>query len=699
MSSYFTIPEWRHIALDKTQRNKLTKVDVQGFVKSWEEKKTLPGDRIWELRRAMKVPTFTQQKEDMRTTVLNIPQGCVCMHPPEKAVALLRTANVALDSLFANVKENEEKYNVYLQRIHQAKPSYVLLKDQIGYTTFNYCCAEDYKKYGRVSSPEDFRGFLRSKPELAAIDQFVSIYIERMAHYFCGSADATPDNIARIEQTINEHGNLTIIKYESKAGMTQHIDSVLRGDATVCTIGVGRDVVYDMSRAIGRNKGDEVSILRSSNPEGTMMVLDGEARYKWTHGVPHSHEQNGTKYTIHMCFFNAAGLTARIGKCEELDATMSSTPAYTRSEPETKIPQWRYIVLDKEQREKLGKVDVEKFVRSWEKKKTTTDDRIWELKQAMKVKTFIQQQDMRKEVLDIHIPQGFVCVYPPEKAVALLRAANVALDSLFANVKENEKKYDIYLRHTHQEKPSYVLMKEQIGYTIFNDCSAEDYKKYGRVSSPQDFRGFLRSTPDLAAIDQFVSIYIERMAHYFCGSADATPDNIARIEQTINEHGNLTIIKYESKAGMTQHIDSVLRGDATVCTIGVGRDVVYDMSRAIGRNKGDEVSILRSSNPEGTMIVLDGEARFKWTHGVPHEQNGTKYTLHMCFFHAGLTKLIGKCEELDSDMYSTPAYTRSEPQIKTRSTAQIGAHHHSLLSLLMQLQNTSIDTHIPDPWL
>lgn len=362
------------------------------------------------------------------------------------------------------------------------------------------------------------------------------------------------------------------------------------------------------------------------------------------------------------------------------------------------IPEWRYIALDKGQRKKLENVSVEEFVKSWEEKKMPPGDRIWELRRAMKVQTFIQQkEDMRTKVLDI--PLGLVCMHPPNTAATMLRGTNVALDSLFANVKESEKKFDDYLRNIHQTRPNYVFAKQEIGYTTFNYCSHEDYEKYGRVSSPKNFRGFLKSKSEFAAIDQFVSIYIERIAQYFCGSADATRDNIARIEQIINERGDLVIIKYEDQKGMDQHIDSMLRSDATVFTIGVGRDVVYDMSRAIGRKKGDEVSIIRSSNPEGTMMVLDGEARYKWTHGVPHshKQNGTKYTIHICFFHtAGLTHSIGKCKELDTDMYSTTAYTQPESERRTRSDANIGAQHDSLLGLLMQLEHTCIDTHIPE---
>ena len=320
----------------------------------------------------------------------------------------------------------------------------------------------------------------------------------------------------------------------------------------------------------------------------------------------------------------------------------------------------------------------------------TTDDRVWELKQAMKVKTFVHQQDMRKEVLDIHIPQGFVCVNPPEKAVALLRTANVALDSLFANIRKNEEKYKDYLHHIHgQARSSYVDNRTGLGYIYFNFCSHDDYARHGRLSAPRDLRGFWKSESEFEVLDQFLSSYMKKIAQYCCGSVDVTSDDISHIEQLINDRADMTIMKYDDKQGIQMHLDSMIRGNATVFTIGVGRDVVYDMSRAIGRNKGDEVSIVRSSNPEGTMMVLDGESRYKWTHGIPHsrEHNGTKYTIHISFFHAaGLTKLIGRCEELDTNMYSASAYTRSEPETKTPSNENIGAQHDSLLGLLMQLE-------------
>ena len=359
------------------------------------------------------------------------------------------------------------------------------------------------------------------------------------------------------------------------------------------------------------------------------------------------------------------------------------------------VPEWRYIALEPQQRKQLARVNVDNFVKSWEAKQMPSGDRIWEYKKAIKMKTFVhQKEDMRTKVLDI--PKGLVCMPPPDEAVTLLRKANVALDSLFANIKENENKFADYLRpFMNQERQSCAVDRKELGYSIFNYCSQEEYVRYGRVSSPKNLRAFLKSEPEFAVIDQFLSIYTKRMAQYFCGPGDATPGNITRIEEIINDKADLNIIKYEGQTGMAQHIDSILRSDATVFTVGVGRDVVYDMRRDVGRNPDENVSMIRSSNPEGTMIVLDDEARYMWTHGIPHskEKNNAKYTFHLALFHtAGLSNIVGKCKEFDTHMYRSPAYTQHSPAPKTPSNPHIGAQHASLLNLLTQLQTT----HMPD---
>lgn len=341
--SCFTVPEWRYIALEPHQRKQLASEKMDELVKSWEAHQTPTGIRIALMKYEINTKTWMHQKRDIRRKVLDVPSGFMCMRPPDNAKALLRPANAALDSLFADIKRSEQKFDNYLRPMNKRSPSYTYERKDMGIISFNYCSPREYMQNGRVSSPKDFRGFLRSEPAFAALDQFVSIYIKAIARYFCASVDATPENIARIERIINDHGDMDLIKYEETSGMGQHIDNNLRSDATVFTIGVGRDVVYDMSRVFGRSPEEEVCMIRSSNPEGTMMVLDGESRYMWTHGIPHSEQPSGVKYTIHIAFFHTAGLTARIGHCKELDIPMYRSPAYTQPWSVTKTLSEPYL--------------------------------------------------------------------------------------------------------------------------------------------------------------------------------------------------------------------------------------------------------------------------------------------------------------------------------------------------------------------
>ena len=325
------------------------------------------------------------------------------------------------------------------------------------------------------------------------------------------------------------------------------------------------------------------------------------------------------------------------------------------------IPKWRYIAITEEQREKLEEVDVQKLVQDWEENASSAKDRVWDLTQAMKVSTFIEQtEDLERTVSDI--PLGLVCMYTPPQAEKLLSETNKALHSLFEYLKLEKK------------EPTMLF--------IFNRVPG-----HSQVSKPREMRNFLRNNSKFRVIDDFWSVYMKKIAEYFCRSEEVTPDKIAHNEQLMSNHSDMIILKYDDLSGLFMHIDGLQRTDATVFAVGVGRDVVYDMTRALGRNQRDEVSIIRSSNPEGTMMVLDGEARYKWTHGVP-ESKGIKYSIIMRIFHtAGLSRSIGTCKELITKMYSMTSSTEAEPQFETQSNTQIHTQHDSLLDLLMRLEN------------
>lgn len=319
------------------------------------------------------------------------------------------------------------------------------------------------------------------------------------------------------------------------------------------------------------------------------------------------------------------------------------------------IPEWRYIELTEEQREKLTKVNVENMVQVWNQQSSPSADRVWLLRQEIQVSTFIDQTvNLQSTVSQSDFPPGFLCMQTPPEAHNLLCETNVALGLLFEHLKH----------HKLQANPQTKL-------TMFNRIPTHSH-----VASPKEILGFLKSKPEFEVIHRFWLVYINELAQHFRLSVD----------QFICGFRDMHILQYDDLLGFGLHIDNLLRADATVFNVGVGRPVVYDMTRVLGRNQRDEVSIIRSSNPEGTMMVLDGESRYKWAHGIP-THNGVKYTLVIRLANtARPVRLIGKCIELNTDMYSIGSSTEPESEMKTPSN-----HHEtqndSLLGLLMRLAN------------
>lgn len=106
------------------------------------------------------------------------------------------------------------------------------------------------------------------------------------------------------------------------------------------------------------------------------------------------------------------------------------------------------------------------------------------------------------------------------------------------------------------------------------------------------------------------------------------------LEHHINQNSTMQFLKYRPNDGMNQHIDNLLRSDATVITIGVGRDVVYDMSPVLHRHHKMRGQIARVTLPEGSAVVMNGDVRYHWTHGVPKTQDkSTKYTMIWMLHH------------------------------------------------------------------
>jgi hypothetical protein len=325
-----------------------------------------------------------------------------------------------------------------------------------------------------------------------------------------------------------------------------------------------------------------------------------------------------------------------------------------------KVPHWTSLRLTHSQSEILD-VNVDELVQQWKDKKYDCKERIWDLKSKIRVNTYVSQVSDNNKVHEI--PPHLLYVEAPAHAKALLAQTKTALDFLFSHILNVNSRFADMLHH---EKNHYICSYKTRGLVYFPNNELHAYELHGRCASPDQFRAFLRSEPRLKVIDDFWNEYMELIVRHLA-APDNTNDSITeqqRIELTniINQQGQLYLLKYSPGTGIWMHIDNLLRSDATVFTVGIGRDVVYDASKIVGRDKGLPASILRSHKPEGTMMALDGGSRYAWAHGIPYSyqknkktktNNKTKYTILLrLFHHPKLSRCVGKCVELDVDMYT-----------------------------------------------
>ena len=93
-----------------------------------------------------------------------------------------------------------------------------------------------------------------------------------------------------------QNSKIVIARYESNTGLYAHLDLLRRGDGPVITMSLGADYnIYDMI-PLKENK----DTLRVYFPKGSLVVLNGEARYEWAHSLPYDLEygNNDVRYSI-----------------------------------------------------------------------------------------------------------------------------------------------------------------------------------------------------------------------------------------------------------------------------------------------------------------------------------------------------------------------------------------------------------------
>jgi len=89
---------------------------------------------------------------------------------------------------------------------------------------------------------------------------------------------------------------IIIARYESNTGLYSHIDLLKKGNGPIITMSLGSNYnVYDMIPLK-----DNLKTIRVYFPMGSIVVLNGEARYEWAHSLPYDlkYNENQTRYSI-----------------------------------------------------------------------------------------------------------------------------------------------------------------------------------------------------------------------------------------------------------------------------------------------------------------------------------------------------------------------------------------------------------------
>ena len=304
-------------------------------------------------------------------------------------------------------------------------------------------------------------------------------------------------------------------------------------------------------------------------------------------------------------------------------------------------PNWNRVEMTRKQ-EKAFAIDLKQLVTQWNRVKFTPPERVWDLKRHIRVRTYENQECTPWTG---KTPPHLFMFRAPVSAKSLLPAVKKCLDTLFCHLLDVNHAFDTFI----DQKQNFIQDYKKRGLTYWPTNSLHSFEAHGAESTYTQFRNFLQQSA-YGVIDDFFDVYMERIVSYFSSKFNKPRDFI---EKHLQDHGTLYFLKYKPGFGLWMHIDNLVRSDATVFTIGVGRDVVYDVVEVIPEPGEKTTSMLRCRNDEGTMMVLDGEARYKWGHGVPYAEDRTKYTIIFRLFHIdSLSADIGYCEELETKMYT-----------------------------------------------
>jgi hypothetical protein len=232
----------------------------------------------------------------------------------------------------------------------------------------------------------------------------------------------------------------------------------------------------------------------------------------------------------------------------------------------------------------------------------TIPERMWYIKKKIRTKTWVNQHTTSSTL--ITIPAGLDFIRNPTPH-CLLPAVRREMISLF--------KSELSLKPDQRKMPFHDYRKDRGLYYIFGT----DIRK------GQRFIPYAEGIKLLSSTYKSLTLFIKGYARTLC--------KLLSIDQNfLDEQGSILFIKYEIRNGIWLHVDNLERTDGgPICTINIGPpDINIDFVPVMHSSSGESSLIpFRANMNEGDMLMMQGESRYEWAHGIPYGLNAEKYTI------------------------------------------------------------------------
>lgn len=246
-------------------------------------------------------------------------------------------------------------------------------------------------------------------------------------------------------------------------------------------------------------------------------------------------------------------------------------------------------------------------------------EKIWYIKSKIRIKTHLNQWS---SVCNCPLPNGVSIISNPFPD--LLKGTRNDMVRLFSHEQSLKKNLRI---------PFADYRKSRGLYYIFGfDVETETFTKFSKA---------------IKMLEKYehLHMFCQKYADFLC--------SVFGISMRLFENEvMLLLLKYEKEHGLWLHVDNVARTDGVpICTISIGPpDVNVDFVPVVVPN-ATKIPMRLNLN-EGDMLMMQGESRYEWAHGIPYGLGSEKYTVMFKFNRMEeKIKVVGYSHLLDTDMY------------------------------------------------